>query len=45
MHVAYKVPAQAEAVVLLGAQVVPDATTYKNGDSDILHVQIPIMEK
>jgi hypothetical protein len=26
-------------------QVVPDATTYQNGDSDVLHVQIPIMEK
>lgn len=27
------------------ARVVPDATTYQNGDSDVLHVQIPIMEK
>jgi hypothetical protein len=27
------------------SRVVPDATTYQNGDSDVLHVQIPIMEK
>lgn len=27
------------------ARVVPDPTTYKSGSSDVLHVQIPIMEK
>lgn len=33
------------AVLLYAVQVVPDASTYKHGDSDVVHVQIPIMEK
>jgi hypothetical protein len=32
-------------VLLCAVQVVPDASSYKHGDSDVVHVQIPIMEK
>jgi hypothetical protein len=31
--------------MLYAVQVVPDASSYKQGDSDVVHVQIPIMEK